>query len=301
MAPMNVNDIPQLLAALIAVIGLKKDWKAHGSHTQRVLLVSAIVLLMGFSVWNNHRTSKQHGKEVEKADKQHDEDLYEIRKLRTRVEDANKAQADNTKVYLDKFQNMSQQLGDLKTQIQTQDLRSRATRLQAQLDANIRVMAEKPKIVPAFSFYPAEPHLTPVREITVLSSNNIVHLRLALINKTRTDSGKGFATVVICVRCKYTKSPPDGYRKIEGARDTEINTDFDNLSPETVFALEPIDIEIESTVSSFEIGIKYRCQNCIVRQPEERPADNLVVHVKRDFQKQFAPNPSAPIGKSSGS
>jgi predicted nucleic acid-binding Zn-ribbon protein len=120
-----------VLWGLFELFGLAKDWTAHKRLWRRVLV---ILLIIGITVLT--------GINIRKSE-------IQIAGLREAVNTANQNQKDNTKLFVDVFgkigddiHKLSQDVSDLRTQRNTAEFQKKADQLKADLEAQAKLVAE---------------------------------------------------------------------------------------------------------------------------------------------------------------
>ena len=141
-----LNYVLPILAALIAVFQLAKDWSAHQTHLRRGTVIALIVLLTVASTVNVYYANKRTA--IQRA-KDHDE----ITGLKTAVDTANQSQQANTKQFVDAFGKLSQKVSDLQTQVATESLQKKLASVQLELQNTQKALAPGPKAKLLFSSF----------------------------------------------------------------------------------------------------------------------------------------------------
>lgn len=131
------NAVPYLLAAgalFLLLLALAKEWGEYENPRLRKAVIGCIVSVAILTFINLYRDSK----DKEKAGQ-------EINALEGKVSAANTAQTANTALFIDSFQKLSKELGDLKTQVKTDALQKKLASVQAELQNTERALAPSPK------------------------------------------------------------------------------------------------------------------------------------------------------------
>ena len=253
------SSIPYLLALVVlvgAIVDLRKDWdKYKGSKLKMTALV---VLFLGsvltLVVLREDRREKENARQ-------------EMRRLEGKADAANAAQVANTQLYIGSFQELNNELSELKTQVKTDALQKKLTSVQADLEATQKALAPGPKAVLAFTFWPfynpapPQPVVLATQARFPTNDDGSYHVEFSVLNVTDVDALDGQITLVICDLCKFAKEPA-GFSKLNGQGDTERNQDFQRILARTQVS-ETADI-IAPKNHNFTVGISYRCHTCIL-------------------------------------
>src|SRR5271157_2581329 len=112
-----LNSVPYCLAGLTILIGLfqlKKEWDEYSKHKWlRRFVLAALVTVGALTFVSLHFDDKTKAEERTKSD-------GDIRELKSKVQAANDAQTDNTKLFLKSFGDMSKEVGNLKAEVKTE-------------------------------------------------------------------------------------------------------------------------------------------------------------------------------------
>jgi hypothetical protein len=243
-------------------------------------MVLLLIVLTGIgSPLNNYFTSR-------KAAKQHDDDQTRIAALRKAVETANKNQEDNTKQFVDAFGKLSRKVGDLQTQVATEDLQKKLSNVQRELQQTQKALAPAPKAKLLFTFLPYDRGQLGVRfgkpstEVTLpVEQDGSVHVEFTVLNATRVEARDGEYDVIVCDVCSYAKEP-EGFKKLAGRPERERYFGFARLGALADLPSTRIDVVVPKDVRIFEIGIMYRCATCEIPQSNEGLSGTI--HVRDD-------------------
>ncbi len=109
-----LNYLLNLATIGLAAFTLAKDWKAHQNHWRRGTIIALIIVLGGASLVNTHLSNKKTIQQQQRAEDdrriastQRKLDEATIAGLKTAVDTANTAQANNTKQFLKAFDGFS--------------------------------------------------------------------------------------------------------------------------------------------------------------------------------------------------
>jgi len=274
------SAIPYILAAgtiFLSGFQLVKEWDEY--ETKRWLRISVFVMLIVvgcLTFVSLHLDNKAKAEEKSKAE-------GDIRDLNGKVQAANDAQRENTKLFVDSFGAMSKEVSNLKAEVKTEALQRKLSTVEAELQKTQRAMAPGPKAELTFTFTPfVNPPLgsnaatNPVTETTLpIGSDASVHVEFAVLNMTDVGASDVDLDVVICDGCKYAKEP-EGMQKNAAMPPNIRVTNIPHLQPLSVSVRYSVDVIPPPLARVFPIGITYRCTNCIV--PKGAPVG--VVHVK---------------------
>lgn len=186
--------------------------------------------------------------------------------LRESVETAYKSQQDTTKQFLEAFNEASQKLSNLQTQVRTAGLQKEADRLKAELEATRKALIP-PKAALTFTFERPRADDPILRTVTLPVKNDVVHAQFTVRNDTDVAALNGELTLIICDACKFAAEPPL-FAKLPGQPDTQRNYKFDRLLPKTELRTLSADIKVPPNTSAVELTVSYRCVNCIVPEPK---------------------------------
>jgi hypothetical protein len=154
-----------------------------------------------------------------------DEDKKKAEEARKRLEGevtaANKAQKDNTQLFLDLFKKLSDEVSNLQTQVKTEALQKKLATVEAELQKTQKTLAPGPKAVLAFSFEPfvnppagSGTPVVPVTDVTLhVLADGSVHFEFTVLNLSDVDAVDGELFLQICDDCKFAKELA-GFRKL---------------------------------------------------------------------------------------
>jgi hypothetical protein len=208
--------IPYLLAIGTVALGafeIIKDWSDYEESRLKIAVASVFIVVAALSLIGLYHDSQE--KTAAKAD---------MKALQAKADAAIQAQADNTKMYVESFKDMSGQIGDLKAEVKTEALQKKLAAVQAELLKTQKAMAPGPKAELTFTFVPFDnppppAHATPTKEVTLpLNSDGSVHVEFSILNMTEVDATQVEINLAICDQCKFAKEP-DGLTKLPGLKD----------------------------------------------------------------------------------
>jgi hypothetical protein len=200
--------------------------------------------------------------------------------LRGEVRATNKAQMDNTQVFLDSLKKLSEKISDLETQVKTKELQQQLATVKDELQKTQKALAPGPKAVLAFSFEPfinppagSGSPAAPVTEVKlpVLADGN-VRVEFTVLNLTDVDALEGFINLIICDECKFVKEPT-GFKKVQGLSDRERSHNFQRILRRSSMQTVSVDVIVPPKRTGIRIGITYRCRTCVL---DEKPSEGIV-------------------------
>ncbi len=222
-----------------------------------ILLVASIIVVV-----NQYET-----------DKQHEGDTGQISGLKDAVKQANETQQKNAaqflqgqdssrQQFLKQFNQLSDKVAKLQTQAATEALQKQAAELQAELHSTEQAL-NPPKAELQFSFENPDPD-TPIRTTSLprdLQGN--ITVRFTVMNMTQAVANDGFVSFQICDGCTFVKEP-DGFKRVEGERASELNYDFQRILPMQALPVFEAKIRVPPFASFTRVAINYRCKTCVV-------------------------------------
>jgi hypothetical protein len=259
-----LSFVPYVLAVgvfLQAFVTLRKEWNEYESSKLRRLALVLLCVIAVLTVVSLYRDNTQRAEDKRQAAEQD-------KRLQGQVEAANRAQTDNTTLFLKSFDTLNQQVGDLKTEVKTDALQKKLTTVQADLEATQRALAPGPKAVLAFSFWPfynpAPPQSPTIANQARFQANDdgSYHVEFTVVNLTDVDALDGEINLQVCDVCKFAKEPP-GFLKLNGESDRERDQVFQRILARSHLPTMTADIIAPRDVN-FTVGISYRCRTCIV-------------------------------------
>jgi hypothetical protein len=259
--------VPYILAIVIligAIVEFSKDSDKY--KNSRLKTTALVVLFLGsilslISLYQDNR-EKENSRQ-------------EIKRLEGKADEANDAQRDSTKLFINSFNALHQEVSDLQTQVKTDALQKKAdalqkklTSVQDDLEATQKALAPGPKATLAFTFWPF--NNPPLPQRVALSTDarfpknddGSYHIEFTVVNLTDVDALEGEFTLMICDLCKFAKEPL-GFSKLPGQKDTERYQKFDRILPVTALAVMTADVTAPD-IPVFNVGIQYRCRTCVI-------------------------------------
>ncbi len=261
-----LNYVPSLATILLALMQLAKDWGAHQSTWRRALVLVAIMFLGVGSVINTYYSSR-------KVAAQHLEDQKQISGLKKAVETASTDQEKNTKVFVKSFDDMTQKLNGLETQLKTAGLQKEAEGLRADLKATQKAMlVPKAELEATLGEPTATLDNLSIKEVSVAQSlDGVVEFTVNVVNKSVVQAKNGSIFLRICNKCEFVEEPKR-FTKIVSASDYDREMVFQAINATTAVGI-PLKIKPPPMKRRFEVAVLVRCDNCVVR-----PKDSLFVH-----------------------
>jgi hypothetical protein len=274
--------VPYILAIgtiLLGAFEIVKDWGEYRALWLRIAVSLVFMVVASLSLASLHHDKQEKKDDKIKAD-------GEMKTLQGKVDAANQAQVNNTKLYVDSFQKMSEQISDLKSEVKTEALQKKLAAVQTELQNTQKAMAPGPKAELTFTFVPfsnpAPPaYATPKKEVTVpLNSDGSIHVEFSIMNMTGVDALQVELNLVICDQCKFAKEPSGPLTKLPGLKDTIRYLNIPNLEAQEAFQTISLDIIPEPGITEMPIAFTYRCHTCPVH-PGNSPETSGVVHIQR--------------------
>jgi hypothetical protein len=260
-----------IAAAAIDLYQKRKEYKNKRLRQAVIILFIATGVLTIFAL--------HHDNAEKEADKQKAENANNA--LQAKVDSANNAQRDNTALFLKQFKAISDDVGNLKTQIRTDALQKKLESVQTELLNTQKAMAPGPKATLDFSFVPFESRsgihgMVPRKSIELpVSADGSVHVDFSILNVTDVHAKSAQITLIICDQCKFAKEVgiyasiggQPGVKMLEkapGEPDTHRHLFLDGLSAAGYLPTMHADIIPPSTATQFDLGIGYACETCVV-------------------------------------
>lgn len=243
-------------------------------NSMSVILLAALITAVIANIFN---------------DKQHERDSGKIDALNVAVTKGNETQKQVSDAFIsalqiarqeysDKLDMLQDKISTLQTKADTAELRKQVTGLDAELEA----ARNKPKAHIIFSL-PA-PNGNPdyflnnaaITSTTLHATNDVVHVPVVIINPTDVEGGLGYLALMICKDCSFASEIPE-FGKVANALETQRNKDFTTLYAKSIVPTISLDVKIPATVNMFEVGLAYRCANCV----NSGQAQKLIIYVTR--------------------
>lgn len=253
-----LNYAINIATASLALFYLAKDWPAHKESWRRLSVLGLICLIGIGGVFNTYYTKKSNNEK-------HQEDLNRIARLESAVVTANRNQDDNTKQFVNAFGILNQKVADLETQIKTTGLKEEAIKLRAELESTQKAL-NPPKAKLTFTFPKPNIDDPAVKVVSLPVKNGVVNVDFCVKNTTDVDAHNGSIMLTICKACEFA-SEPIGFFSFPGLPKIQRNIKFDRISAISESQNFSVAIKVPQKSSKVEIGITYRCENCILPEP----------------------------------
>ena len=262
-----LNSIPYILAGatiLLGVFQVVKEWDEYDKNPRlqrlRIAVLLGLIVIGGLTFVSLHFDNKAKAEERSKSE-------GNIRELTTKVQAANDAQKDNTKLFLGSFDAMSKEVSNLKAEVKTEALQKKLTTVQEELQKTQKAMAPGPKAELTFTFLPFDTYsssTTPVTDVDLpMNLDGTVHVEAGALNMTSVDASDVDLNIQICEQCKYAKEPADTV-KLTGFSDTVRLLKTPHVQARQVLTSIILDITAPPGTKSFQVGFSYRCSTCVV-------------------------------------
>lgn len=255
---------------LLGLFSLHKDWHNYKHPWVRKAVPLVLVIVGVLSIIKSYRDSRDAQSAKAKAIAAVNTLQAEIAGLHSQVKAANDAQTQNTKVFLETLNRLSDKVRDLQTKVENEDLRKQLAGVQSDLQKTQKAMAPGPKASLTFSFVPfinppqGYGHPSPVTEISLpVASDGTAHFDFSIINFTDVSAVNIEVTLIICDRCKFAKEP-QGYSRLPGETETQRHRSIDFILPMVNYQTQGVDIMPPTDLDTFDVGIVYRCLTCAV-------------------------------------
>jgi hypothetical protein len=268
---------------LLGLFSLYKDWRNY-KHTWVRRGVGAVLLFVGaFSVVKQYRDNRAAQIRETTATKNVHTLTSEGSGLKGKVNAANEAQTQNTKVFLENLNRLSDKVGALQTQVETDELRKQLAGVQSDLQKTQKALTPGPKAKLILSF---APHINPpagtgepaavTDKSLPLSPEGSVHVELTVLNLSEADAIDVGGELVICTACKFAKEPLGVQRRSE-LPDTQRFIEVPHLLSLVHSSTITFDVIPPSVIGTFKVGFVYRCRTCVV----EREPSAVTIHLVR--------------------
>lgn len=255
------GSVPYLLSLGTILLGLFEIIKDREDYKKARLSrpVAVIFVIVGALQIVSLRRDAQDRRDAEKN----------ISDLAGQVKAANKAQTDNTALYVDSFGKMSDKLSGLEVEVRTDALQKKIGTLQSELQNTEKALAPGARAQLSFTFLPltkaplgeTQAFLTS-REV-VPAADGTVHLEFTVANNTEVDALDGDLSLFICEYCKYAKEP-ELFTKLPTGTLQERTYHFSQILARTIFAPMSVDVLPPPFARSFTLGVMYRCRTCVL-------------------------------------
>ena len=216
-----------------------------------------------------HHDSEEKKEARIETDKAKSKAEGDMKALQAKVDAANQAQVNNTKLYVDSFQKMSGQIGDLKSEVKTEGLQKKLSAVQAELQKTQKAMAPGPKAELTFSFAPFQngpppSPAVPNKEVTAkLNSESVIHVQCSILNNSEVDALDVTINLFICDQCRFAKEPSE-FTKLQGMSENIRYVHQPVLHAHEFVRQIDLDIIPPAGVSQMQVGFNYRCNTCTV-------------------------------------
>ncbi len=256
-----MNYILNLATAFIAAFQLAKDWGAHKATWRRAVVLSLIVVLAVGGTINTYFASR-------KAAASREADQLVIKGLKTAVETANKAQSDNTALFVTSFGSLSRKLGDMETQVKTAGLQKEAAKLRAELESTQKAL--KP---PQAELVASLGEVTDTLENIGVTERSVqrgldgtVSFTVKIVNTSTVQAKAVSIFLRVCEPCKFAEEPKEFIKPI-GTEDYDRQMTTQLLAATTGIAV-PLKIKPPEGKHRFELAVTLRCENCTAHQKQ---------------------------------
>lgn len=247
-----------IATTLLALLYLVKDWPTLKKSLLKFSILGIIFLIGIGGLFNTYYTKKNN-------DDQHQADQTNIANLKTAVDSARKSQEDNTRQFVEAFGKLNQKVGGLETKIKTAGLREEAVKLKSELESTQKAL-NPPKARLAFSFIKPNVDAPAVTMVSLPVKNDVVHVDFCIMNTTKVEARNGEIMLTICKACEFVSEPKDFF-SFPGLPSIQRNMKFDHISAISETQTFSADIKVPHNSTSVEIGMAYRCENCIIPEP----------------------------------
>jgi hypothetical protein len=254
-------SVPYLLSLGTILLGLFEIIKDREDYKKARLSrpVAIIFVVVGALQIVGLRRDARDRKDAEKN----------LSDLAGQVKAANKAQTDNTALYVDSFGKMSDKLSGLEVEVKTDALQKKIGTLQSELQNTQRALAPGPKAELSFTFLPFPKALLGQTQSLVITkevapaTDGALHMEFTVVNLTEVDALDGDLNLVICNGCKYAKEPPL-FDKLATNTEQERTLHFSQVLARTEFVSMSVDILPPPFARTLTFGVIYRCRTCVL-------------------------------------
>jgi hypothetical protein len=269
---------PYVLAAGAIALGafeIIKDWKDYEGKWLRMSVAGVFIVVAVVSIASLHHDNTEKANAAKKAD-------ADMRALQGKVDTANQAQTNNTKLFLDSLHVMSDEVSQLKTEVKTEALQKKLASVQAELQNTQKALAPGPKAELSLSL-PVKSGNLPVGKPPVLVTeatlprmqDGSVRVEFVILNPTTVDVKSRSANLWICDKCKFATEPA-GTVKAPGMTDAHrFFTNFPSLLARESTETYSVDVIPPAGALTFMIGFTYRCHPCVLHEE----VSSLIIHI----------------------
>jgi hypothetical protein len=261
--------VGQIAIGLIALASLCKYWSNYSAMSKRLgrlvplFLLGLIALVTFFSILQTSNTTKQAAKyagHIEELGKQFNILNNKFTDLQTKV---------NNDPIL-------RQNNELLKEVKDMSVQSKA--MKSLIDKPI----EKANLLVTFNENPTRtpmPDQPLMHEITTTKQiDGTVKLIIYILNKSKVQAKKCTTFIQLCKECTFDKVP-EGFLKASDSSEDEVLQSYEMHPAETVLPVQLTirpPIHVPSLVSSFQISVTTRCENCIAN-----PVSTLTIHIQK--------------------
>jgi hypothetical protein len=262
-----------LLTSTGAIVALLKEKSEEQLNRERrrkfIRNVLLVLTVLGFVIGSHqaYRTDADNRTSEEKHRTERATDAQRIAGLNQAIETQtrnNEAQYERHQQELHRLQDL---LNDLKTDVATQELRTRMAKLQSQLD---KELAPKPRAKLDFTFWqPVMAEREVLTSVYAPVDNNVVRLSFSIVNNSNVTATDVAAWIHICDLCKFHTEPELSMR-VPGAPDYERLYRGISLPPLVQWQKLTVEVEVPPKFGSMLVFGKYRCESCEIEANWQR-------------------------------
>ena len=139
---------------LLGLFSLHKDWHNYKHPWVRKAVPLVLVIVGALSMMKSCRDSRDAQATKTKAANDINILKTEVAGLQGQVKAANEAQTQNTKVFLETLNRLSDKVRDLQTKVESEDLRKQLASVQSDLLKTQKALTPAPKATFALTFVP---------------------------------------------------------------------------------------------------------------------------------------------------
>jgi hypothetical protein len=264
----------QVLAGLMALASLWKDWQSYGTISKRfgkrfpILLAILIVFFIIFTIGNTIRQTWDSATQAAK-------DAGRIEELKNQLENQGKV-LDDIQIKVNTDPMLRQNVGLLK---EIKDLQGQVKATKASIEKPL----EKANLEVTFSESPTLPPMLDqplMHEIKAIKrTDGTVELIIYIVNRSKVQAKKGVIFIRICKECTFDKEPNGFAKPLDASSKYDRYYSFEIHPAEAAFGV-PLTIKppifVPSLVESFNIGVTAKCENCIAN-----PKSILTVNIQQ--------------------
>jgi hypothetical protein len=258
-----LNYILNLATAGLAAFALAKDWNAHQNRWRRWTVAALITILGCAALVNTHLSNTKAIEQQQRADARHSEDENQIAGLKTAVEAANRAQESNTKQFIASFTNLTGQLNNLQTRVETAGLQKEAGQLRAELTSTRQALSPpQVDLVTSLEDLGLNIDKTPAKEaVAQPNTDGSFSFIIVIGNRSQIQARNGRLHIRLCDQCAWAEEPK-GFVKPGGSAETDREMPFDLLpaTQELLVSLKLVRPPVG--IHKMVMGVLVRCENC---------------------------------------